>query len=188
MMVLFGAVTGQRRWAVIGATVIVLLCILQIALNFVYLVLLPFDGSLKKALQFFLPPYKRHQRRQVASAVVAIVTPAIPVLGVILLFSFVPGLSKGVAGEDATIKERIGAEVDVLRQDMKGTLKEGAEAVTEGVEKAKSAAQEIDVDGLKNRARQGADNLMKSAQERLGSQGQPADSESDTTQTTNKQN
>lgn len=157
MMVLFGAAAGQRGWAVTGATVIVVLSIAQIALNFVYLVLMPFQGSPKKALKFFLPPYKKNQRRQVAKAVLRVVAPAVPVLGLVLLFAFVPALDRGNASEQSSFKQRMGAEAGELKREIGNTFRQGTNAAGQRVEDAAGNLPKIDLNDLQSRARQGAE-------------------------------
>ncbi|MCR9294660.1 MAG: zinc-ribbon domain-containing protein [bacterium] len=157
MMVLFGAAAGQRGWAVTGATVIVILSIAQIALNFVYLFLMPFKGSPKKALQFFLPPYKKNQRRQVTKAVLRLLAPAVPVLGLVILFAFVPALDRGNASEQASFKQRVGAEAGELKREIGNTLRQGTNAAGQRVEDAAGNLPKIDLNDLQNRPRQGVE-------------------------------
>ena len=155
-----GIVIQQRGWSVAGAAGVLILGAAQVGFNFFYLVLLPFDHSLGKAFKFFLPPYKKKQKKAVGTAAAAVLLPLVPMLGVVLAFVFVPSLSRGEAGADATLKDRVKSEVKVLRGEFADELDKGVEAVS-------GAVSEERIQNLKDQVGQGVGAVSEAAQKQL---------------------
>lgn len=158
LMILVGTVIQQRSWVTGGAIGVMVLGIGQIALNFFCFVLMPFGNSIGQAFKFFLPPYKKKQRRAVFNAAWRVVSPLIPMIGVVILMAYVPWLSRGDVAEDATIQERLRSEVDVLKSDVKSKVDRGVDAV-------KQATDSESLQNLQDNVRQGIDSVKSAAQD-----------------------
>ena len=164
LLLLVAIVLRQRNLAVMGATGVILVNIGRLAINGFYVLIVPFKIGLKQGILFLIPPFtfyylvKYWARMKLAASRLA--GPAIAILAVVLVFVFVPWLSSGDAGR-ASIRDRIRGEAGVLKEEIKGQLNDGAQAV-------QKAAEDERLRGVSDRARSGVEAVKNTVEETIG--------------------
>jgi hypothetical protein len=104
-------------------------------------------------------------------ATLQFLSPAIPILAVLLVFAFVPWIKSGQTPEGASLSEQMRTELGTLRSDVKGQV--GKVTDLEQVQRLKDQARQgLDelsnnptVQDLTNRAKEGAAELQRQAGE-----------------------
>jgi hypothetical protein len=122
MVLLFGAVVGNRPMALFGATAVVLLNIGRLVAGGANLAIIPFRDGIN------LDKMKKPLRR--------VVEPAVTIGLVVVAFTFIPSLSSGKSAK-GSVAERIRAGAQALTQEMKSEVDKVVD-----VEKLGAQAQE----------------------------------------------
>jgi hypothetical protein len=111
LLLLLAIILKQRELAITAAGVIILLNIVRFGIDGFVLVTLAFKTGPVDGVLFFIPPftfyYLNKRGRIMKEALKRFLGPAVPIIGVVLLFIFVPWLRGGEANQDATIRERL---------------------------------------------------------------------------------
>ncbi|MFO1095083.1 MAG: hypothetical protein U0992_17520 [Planctomycetaceae bacterium] len=175
LVLMIGVLLKRRDVAVIGATGIILPNLGRFVVNGAYLVIAPFKDSPIQGVLFFIPPFTffylyKHWKRM-KKATLQFISPAIPILAVLLVFAFVPWIKSGQTPEGASLSEQMRTELGTLQSDVQGQVEKVTDL--EQVQKLKAQAQEgLDelsqnptVQDLTNRAREGAAELQRQAGE-----------------------
>lgn len=164
LLLLVAIVLRQRNLAVMGATGVILVNIGRLAINGFYVLIVPFKIGIKQGILFLIPPFTFYYLvkywARMKQAALRLAGPAIAILAVVLVFVFVPWLSSGDA-ERASIRERIRGEAGVLKEEIKGQLNEGAQAV-------QKAAEDERLRGVSDRARSGVEAVKNTVEETIG--------------------
>lgn len=122
LTLLLAIVIKQRELALLAAGIIVLVNIVRLVLEGIVLVALAFKNGPVEGVLFFIPPltfYYLSQRGKIMKeAFKRFMVPAVPIIGVVLLFIFVPFL-RGDALEQVPGGEKIQSKLRGLEEKVK---------------------------------------------------------------------
>ncbi len=164
LLVLMGILIPSRQLAVIGAAGVILPNIGRFAVNGFYLVVLPFRHGPLQGILFFIPPftfyylYKRWPRMK--EATIQFLSPAIPIVCVVLAFTFVPWLRSGDVPEGASLEDRIRSETATLRTDIEQQIDDARQQV-------RDFSNDPDVQDFADDVQQGLKDVTTDVKEKL---------------------
>lgn len=146
LLILFGAATGARNLAVMGAAGVTVLSLGRFAIDGFFIVAIHFRKNPIEGVLFFIPPltfYYLYKRWGVIGpAAQRLLLPVGLIAGVILAFTFVPALSSGGTDANTPVGERIKQEFGVLKGDIEGELNRGVDALEKATEGVAAPAEE----------------------------------------------
>jgi predicted Zn finger-like uncharacterized protein len=124
LLMLLAIVLKQRELAVFAAVVVILLNIVRLGIDGFALITLAFKKGPVHGVLFFIPPftfYYLSQRGKVMKeALGRFLGPALPIIGVLLLFIFVPWLRGGEEKAiDMSIRDRLQNDLRGVRENIK---------------------------------------------------------------------
>jgi hypothetical protein len=122
LAMLLAIVFKQRELAVFAAVVVILLNLARFAVDGFVLVTLAFKNSPVEGVLFFIPPftfyYLNKRGRVMKEAFSRFLAPAVPILGVILLFIFVPWLRGSEPAQAESVRERLRSNLGEVRENI----------------------------------------------------------------------
>jgi hypothetical protein len=122
ILVLLGAMIRNRPLALIGATAVVLLNIGRLATGLANLVAIPFKDGPAQGVMFLIPPltfvYIAQHYKRLRKALKRVVGPAATIAMVLLVFAFVPWLSRSEQAAQGNLKDRLNAGLEGVREDI----------------------------------------------------------------------
>lgn len=120
LLLLLAIILKQRELAITAAVVIILLNIVRFGIDGFVLVALAFKTGPVDGVLFFIPPFTFHYLNKrgkiMKEALNRFLGPAVPIIGVLLLFIFVPWLRGGEANKEATIHERLRSSLSTVKE------------------------------------------------------------------------
>jgi hypothetical protein len=123
LLMLLAIVLKQRELAVTVAVVVILLNIVRLGIEGFVLVTLAFKKGPVHGVLFFIPPftfyYLSKRGKVLKEALGRFLGPALPIIGVVLLFIFVPWLRGGTEKQDASIGDRLRSDLRNVKEDIK---------------------------------------------------------------------
>jgi hypothetical protein len=119
---LLAIVFKQRELAVFAAVVVILLNLARFAVDGFVLVTLAFKNGPVEGVLFFIPPftfyYLNKRGRIMKEALRRFLAPAAPIIGVILLFIFVPWLRGSEPSQDDSVRERLRSNLGEVKENI----------------------------------------------------------------------
>ena len=123
LLMLLAIILKQHELAVIAAVIVILLNIIRLGIDGFALITLAFKKGPLQGVLFFIPPftfyYLSKRGKILKEAVGRFLSPALPIVGVVLLFIFVPWLRGGTEKQDASIGERLRSDLRSVKEDIK---------------------------------------------------------------------
>jgi len=123
LLMLLAIILKQRELAVTVAVVVILLNIVRLGIEGFVLVTLAFKKGPVHGVLFFIPPftfyYLSKRGKVLKEALGRFLGPALPIIGVVLLFIFVPWLRGGTEKQDASIGDRLRSDLRNVKEDIK---------------------------------------------------------------------
>lgn len=124
LLMLLAIILKQRELAVFAAVVVILLNISRLGIDGFVLVTLAFKNGPVHGVLFFIPPftfyYLSKRGKILKEALQRFLSPALPIIGVVLLFIFVPWLRGGdTKPVDASIRDRLRSDLRDVRENIK---------------------------------------------------------------------
>jgi hypothetical protein len=175
MLILLAVILGRRDLAVMGATGVIALSLVRLALEGVALVAGPFKESPLQGILFLIPPFTfyylyKHPKRT-KKAIGRVLAPIGWMLGVVLAFALIPSLSGADPDGDASALDRARAGVDGLKADVNAELEGQGIPIDQlrSSDTGRRAGQAIDQ--LKSQVREGVGQAREALRE--GAQPQP---------------
>lgn len=162
--------------------------VIRVGISAVSFVALPFLGGPVKGILFFIPPftfyflYKNWNRMK--KATLRVVGPLVPIVIVVLLYTFVPTLRSGDVRDDATLAEQLKAghetvfegidkQIEGSGVTVSGTVEDVVESAKGGVEAAKNELKErgvsVDetIEDIKKKTAEGVESIKNKAKDAL---------------------
>jgi hypothetical protein len=122
LLMLLAIIAKQRELAVTAAVVVILLNLVRFGIDGFVLVTLAFKKGPFEGLLFFIPPftfyYLNKRGKVMKEALTRFLGPAVPIIGVLLLFIFVPWLRGSETKRDDTIRERLRDDLGAVKETL----------------------------------------------------------------------
>lgn len=127
LAILLAIVFKQRELAILAAVVVILLNLGRFAVDGFVLVTLAFKNSPVEGVLFFIPPftfYYLHKRGKVMKeALNRFLAPAVPILGVILLFFFVPWMRGSESSQAGNFRTRLRSDFGEVKESINDKMR-----------------------------------------------------------------
>lgn len=127
LALLLAIVFKQHELAIFAAVVVILLNVARFAVDGFVLVTLAFKNSPVEGVLFFIPPftfyYLNKRGKVMKEALNRFLAPAVPILGVILLFVFVPWLRGSEPSQGDTVRERLRSNLDEVKENISDKMR-----------------------------------------------------------------
>jgi hypothetical protein len=122
LLLLLAIILKQRELAITAAMVVILLNIVRFGVDGFVLVTLAFKSGPIGGVLFFIPPftfyYLNKRGKVMKEALKRFLGPAVSIIGVLLLFIFVPWLRGADSSQDATTRERLRDNIGTVKETM----------------------------------------------------------------------
>lgn len=139
MLMLLGVMLRSRPLAVTGATLVVLLNFARLAVGLANLVVIPFRDSPVQGVLFLIPPltflYIANHYHRLRRPFRRVSGPLLTIGGVVLVFAFVPWMTRNGPIPEAGVSERLKAGVEELRGDLQDEIRNVPEIPGGGLER-----------------------------------------------------
>ena len=123
LLMLLAIILKQRELAVIAAVIVILLNIVRFGIDGFALITLAFKKGPLHGVLFFIPPftfyYLSKRGKVMKEALGRFLGPALPIIGVVLLFIFVPWLRGSEDKQEATIRDRLRSDLRTVKENIK---------------------------------------------------------------------
>ncbi len=122
LLMLLAIILKQRELAVIAAVIVILLNIARLGIDGFALITLAFKKGPLQGVLFFIPPftfyYLSKRGKVMKEALGRFLSPALPIIGVVLLFIFVPWLRGSEDIQEATIRDRLRSDLRTVKENI----------------------------------------------------------------------
>jgi hypothetical protein len=132
LLLLLAIILKQRELSILAAVVVVLLNIVRFGIDGFVLVALAFKNGPVDGVLFFIPPftfyYLSKRGKILKEAMARFLSPAVPIVCVLLLFMFVPWLRGAEPKQDATVRERLRNNLQTVKENVEAKARPSQDA------------------------------------------------------------